>query len=166
MTETITINLDNQTSMDVEATIIDNIFGVHRMLKWDTSMGEHAQSDTLWSVTHLKSGRRVDGIGRELTSKHQAVTLAKKLVEANKAIFDFTSMNDLSVERLADIKTLVNYTFRVATKEAEKKSSRFVVRRADKGYDVIDTASGVAVATKPHRGMAAIEAGRLNEEDV
>jgi hypothetical protein len=161
MTE-ISVKMGSNTSITVSAPWKSGPLAVHRQVVWVPAK-EEWKTTSKWQITHVESGLALLRPSRCTGRMKQAVALARK-------ILDEVGESNLEGERVSSkdahlISSLINDWYDNIVEEleeTEEKETRYVTRRGDTGYDVVDLHTGKVVDASFHRGLAAARATELN----
>lgn len=156
--ESIKVKVGENKTVSVDAYITDDPKGlaIHRELQWVPAKGEHKFVST-WTVTHIATGYKVLGFGNNFDTMKEAYSFTKLVDDILWEVDDLKeSYPDLKREIYEAIERVKGgWTTQHEDEDVHELVTRYVVRKGDIGYLVIDINTELEVERFMHRGMAA-----------
>jgi hypothetical protein len=156
--ETIKVKVGANESVAVDAYITDDPKGlaIHRDLQWVPAKGEHKFVST-WTVTHINTGYKALGFGNSFDTMKEAFSFTKLVRELPWEADDprevYPDLKRTIIDAVSKVKD--GWVTKDEDEDVHELVTRYVVRKGDIGYLVIDINTELEVERFMHRGMAA-----------
>lgn len=155
----IALSGEEQTRMvSAYATSTEGLY-VHRQLIWVPAASEH-KFTSKWTITHKPTGKSLLYPSLGLLTMHEAVALCERL-----RYFDWTTKEPPMGGYKAVMEEYRRACDNKAAPSVDSTPARFVIRKLEASYGVVDTTTDVVVETHVHRGIASSAARALNEKE-
>jgi len=131
---------------------------VHRQLVWVPAAGEH-KFVSKWVITHGPTGRSLLHPSQSFSTMASAMRLCESLNDFNWTTKEAPAGSYSAVSR--NFETLFNQE-----QVGElAKSTRYIIRKVEGGYGVVDSVTDMVIEKFVHRGLASAAARDMNEKE-
>lgn len=166
--ETVKIKVGENETVAVDAYVTDDPKGlaIHRELQWVPAKGEHKFVST-WTVTHIKTGYKTLGFGNSFDTMKEAFSFTKLTGdipwEADDPREIYPDLKQKIIDAISKVKD--GWVTQHEDEDVHELVTRYVVRKGDIGYLVIDINTELEVERFMHRGIAASFARDKNAKE-